>query len=203
MEPDEEEEFEGETHDDPPENPAPQTIRIKGKRTFRKYIDKSGLKFAFVRALVGLYEEEEKPDEALAYVCQHMGIGIPTVDDVASLQEKVNALRLQMEALETENEAITTLIESAQVGEQVEDDGIDPELRSLLDSFVLPRGSYFGLIPDEEEMHGEWDLEEEQQVFEVEGKKENSSDESDAPIPKTYRITENKPKQPSKVKLNV
>ncbi|KAJ9582510.1 hypothetical protein L9F63_003203 [Diploptera punctata] len=46
---------------------------IDSKREeFRKYLERAGVMDALTRALVSLYEEEEKPLNALDYVCTHL-----------------------------------------------------------------------------------------------------------------------------------
>ena len=59
------------------------------REDFRKYLEKSGVVDAMTKLLVGLYEEPEKPEDALDYVRkQFQGGPIEEVDIVALRNEK-------------------------------------------------------------------------------------------------------------------
>lgn len=60
---------------------------------FFEYLNNSGIKTAFLRSIVALYEEPNKPDDPLAYMVQLMGLGIPDPADVMTMQDKVKYLR--------------------------------------------------------------------------------------------------------------
>lgn len=53
--------------------------------------------------LVGLYEEPEKPNNALDFLRQHMGTDGPETADVESLKLEVTELRKKVEELTEEN----------------------------------------------------------------------------------------------------
>ena len=60
------------------------------KEEFRKYLEKSGVIDALTKVLVGLYEEPERPPNAVDYIKRYMGA--PTGIDVEALrQENENA----------------------------------------------------------------------------------------------------------------
>lgn len=63
---------------------------------FLDYLKKSGIKMAWVRAIVALYEEPKKPDDPLAYIVKLMGHGIPEPIDVKHMQDQVALLRVKV-----------------------------------------------------------------------------------------------------------
>lgn len=63
---------------------------------FLEYLRKSGIKMAWVRAIVALYEEPKKPDDPLAYIVKLMGLGIPEQIDVKRMQDQVARLRIRV-----------------------------------------------------------------------------------------------------------
>ncbi len=159
---------------------APTTVRITGKKAFRRYIRGSGIKLAVLRALVALYEEENKPNDALRFICKQMGAGLPNFEDLRSLQDQVAALRVKIDELETDNECLRSILEPADLGKEEEEE--DPELKSLFERLVLPRGSYLDLDLSwgkgqsvEEPLD---DLEDDEEEFEDEGMLSNENEAS-------------------------
>lgn len=63
---------------------------------FYLYLKKSGVKGAWTRAVVALYEEPEKPDDPLEYMVRQMGLGIPEVPEVKKMQETVSRSRAKV-----------------------------------------------------------------------------------------------------------
>lgn len=53
----------------------------------------TGIKAAVVRALVALYEEPKKPDNALGYLACFMGADLPTEEDVKGKLEEIRTMR--------------------------------------------------------------------------------------------------------------
>ncbi|KUF98787.1 C-Myc-binding protein [Phytophthora nicotianae] len=72
------------------------------KEEFRKYLEKSGVVDALTKVLVGLYEEADKPPNAVDYVKRFMGA--PTGIDV-------DALRAENEELKKKNAELIKTIE--------------------------------------------------------------------------------------------
>lgn len=62
------------------------------KEEFRKYLEKSGVIDALTKVLVGLYEEPERPPNAVDYIKRYMGA--PTGVDVDALRQENEAVRL-------------------------------------------------------------------------------------------------------------
>eukprot|EP00980_Cylindrotheca_fusiformis_P000660 scaffold160_cov136-Cylindrotheca_fusiformis.AAC.7 len=67
------------------------------KEEFRKYLDKSGVLDALTRVLVGLYEEPERPQNAIDYVKRYLGA--PENVDVEGLKRENEQLKQELEKL--------------------------------------------------------------------------------------------------------
>ncbi|KND02503.1 uncharacterized protein SPPG_02962 [Spizellomyces punctatus DAOM BR117] len=68
------------------------------KEDFRKYLEKNGIIDALTKVLVGLYEEPEKPENAMDYVKQFLGG--PSDVDVEALRNENEELRRKVEELQ-------------------------------------------------------------------------------------------------------
>lgn len=73
------------------------------REEFRKYLEKAGVLDALTKVLVGLYEEPEKPNNALDFVKQHLGASGPESADVEALRMEVTELKQKVEQLTEEN----------------------------------------------------------------------------------------------------
>lgn len=73
------------------------------REEFRKYLEKAGVLDALTKVLVGLYEEPEKPNNALDFLKQHLGASGPESADVEALKLEVTELRQKVEQLTEEN----------------------------------------------------------------------------------------------------
>eukprot|EP00731_Ephydatia_muelleri_P032010 Em0023g517a len=58
------------------------------KEEFRKYLESTGVLDAFTKVLVGLYEEPEKPGDALEFVKQHLHGGPPKSAEAETLKKE-------------------------------------------------------------------------------------------------------------------
>lgn len=79
-----------------------QDIESK-KEEFRKYLEQGGVIDALTKALVGLYEESEKPHNALSFVQQFMSGDAPGSADIETLKSENAELKAENEALKAEN----------------------------------------------------------------------------------------------------
>jgi hypothetical protein len=68
------------------------------KQEFRKYLEKSGVIDALTKVLVGLYEEPERPPNAVDYIKRYMGA--PTGIDVEAIRTENEQLKIDKANLE-------------------------------------------------------------------------------------------------------
>ncbi|CAH8867852.1 unnamed protein product [Trichobilharzia szidati] len=73
------------------------------REEFRKYLEKSGVIDALTKVLVGLYEESEKPDNALEFMKKHLQAEGPEPSDVEAMKLEIAELKQKLELLESEN----------------------------------------------------------------------------------------------------
>ncbi|CAH8619163.1 hypothetical protein MS3_00003007 [Schistosoma haematobium] len=70
------------------------------REEFRKYLEKSGVIDALTK---GLYEEPEKPDNALEFMKKHLQAESPDPSDVEAMKVEISELKQKVEMLESEN----------------------------------------------------------------------------------------------------
>jgi len=78
----------------------------EGKREeFRKYLEKTGVMDALTKVLVALYEEPDKPENAVEYICNKLATQVcgETLTDIKANLEDATA---KITALEQENAAL-------------------------------------------------------------------------------------------------
>lgn len=68
------------------------------KEEFRKYLEKTGVLDALTKTLVGLYEEPERPANAIEYIKRHIGGATQNVD-VDGLRRENDQLKAELEKL--------------------------------------------------------------------------------------------------------
>ncbi|XP_077384021.1 C-Myc-binding protein [Festucalex cinctus] len=73
------------------------------REQFRRYLEKAGVVDSLTSVLVALYEQPEKPTNALEFVKQHLGTPGLTDADTEALQQEVVDLRQRCARLEEEN----------------------------------------------------------------------------------------------------
>ncbi|XP_022291570.1 c-Myc-binding protein-like [Crassostrea virginica] len=76
------------------------------REEFRRYLEKAGVLDALTKVLVGLYEEPEKPNNALDFLKQHLGASGPETADTEALKLEVSELRQKVEQLTEENQEL-------------------------------------------------------------------------------------------------
>ena len=69
------------------------------KEEFRKYLEKSGVIDALTKALVGLYEEPERPQSAVEYVRKYLGSSSTANVDVDALRNENEEMRNRIREL--------------------------------------------------------------------------------------------------------
>lgn len=81
------------------------------REEYRKYLEKSGVLDALTKVLVGLYEEPEKPNNALDFLKQHLGASGPDTADVEALKLEVTELRQKVEQLQDQNNELKSKLQ--------------------------------------------------------------------------------------------
>jgi len=81
------------------------------REEFRKYLEKAGVVDALTKVLVNLYEEPEKPNNALDFLLKNMSQEGPDTSDIESLKAEVMELRSQCNCLSQENEELKSRLE--------------------------------------------------------------------------------------------
>ncbi|KAG1676343.1 hypothetical protein FOA52_001138 [Chlamydomonas sp. UWO 241] len=74
------------------------------KEQFRKYLESAGAIDVLVKVLVGLYEEPDKPKQALDYI--KTALGGPTPSEYEGMMAENRALQTRVEQLEAELSAL-------------------------------------------------------------------------------------------------
>jgi len=83
-----------------PETKKPETKREE----FRRYLDQAGLLDLLTQFLVTLYEEPEKPQDAVAYMKKTLTQGNPDAADVETLRAEIEDLKEQLSGMTTRAE---------------------------------------------------------------------------------------------------
>ena len=71
------------------------------KEEFKRYLEKTGVLDALTKVLVGLYEEPERPINAIDYIKKY--IGAPPNVDVEGLKRENEQLKAELEKLKKQN----------------------------------------------------------------------------------------------------
>ena len=77
-----------------------------GRDAPRRYLEKSGVIDALTKVLVGLYEEPERPPNAVDYIKRYMGA--PTGIDVDALRQENEDLKKEREELRSTIDELNT-----------------------------------------------------------------------------------------------
>jgi len=75
------------------------------KEEFKKYLEKSGVIDALTKVLVGLYEEPEKPNDALDFIKQYLAVS------PAATSNEIDTLRAENEELKKRNDELKKQLE--------------------------------------------------------------------------------------------
>jgi len=81
------------------------------KEEFRNYLEKSGVIDSLTKVLVGLYEESEKPSDALDFIRRHLGSAIGI--DIDALKQENQDLKTQNAELLQKVEELTKKLEAS------------------------------------------------------------------------------------------
>nr|CAB3264101.1 C-Myc-binding protein [Phallusia mammillata] len=81
------------------------------REEFRKYLEKAGVIDALTKVLVNLYEEPEKPNNALEFLNQHLSGAGPETADVEALKVELAELKAKVSQLSDENEDLRSKLD--------------------------------------------------------------------------------------------
>ncbi|NP_001035140.1 C-Myc-binding protein [Danio rerio] len=76
------------------------------REQFRRYLEKAGVLDSLTNVLVALYEETEKPNNALDFIKHHLGVSGVEAEDAESLREELNTLQQKHQQLMEENQEL-------------------------------------------------------------------------------------------------
>uniref|UniRef100_UPI0037E91D27 c-Myc-binding protein-like n=1 Tax=Semicossyphus pulcher TaxID=241346 RepID=UPI0037E91D27 len=93
---------------------APDTKREQ----FRRYLEKAGVVDSLTSVLVALYEQQERPSNALEFVKQNLGAAGLDSTDTEALQQEVLDLRQKCERLVEENGDLKTRLQRYEPGSE-------------------------------------------------------------------------------------
>lgn len=89
------------------------------KEEFRKYLEKSGVLDALTKALVRLFEEPERPDNAVAYIKARLEPDAAEDSAVNALKHELDETKRKLEALQIQHDHIRSQITKGEVEEAV------------------------------------------------------------------------------------
>jgi len=81
------------------------------REEFRKYLEKAGVVDGLTKVLVNLYEEPEKPNNAMDFLLRNLGGDGPESVDVENLKADVIELQAKVGQLTAENEELKAKLE--------------------------------------------------------------------------------------------
>uniref|UniRef100_A0A1B6GYV9 c-Myc-binding protein n=1 Tax=Cuerna arida TaxID=1464854 RepID=A0A1B6GYV9_9HEMI len=98
------------------------------REEFRKYLEKAGAMDALTKVLVMLYDEPEKPADALEYIRKHLGDNRPEDVEVGVLKTDLEAAMAKIQTLEGEIQVLKERLEKYEPEEKhaMEEEGGAP-----------------------------------------------------------------------------
>ncbi|XP_076358772.1 c-Myc-binding protein [Tachypleus tridentatus] len=76
------------------------------REEFKKYLEKGGVLDAITKVLVSLYEEPEKPEDALKYFKEKLSVASPDVLEKESIERELATTNQQLEDARREIEEL-------------------------------------------------------------------------------------------------
>uniref|UniRef100_A0AAY5KV60 c-Myc-binding protein n=1 Tax=Esox lucius TaxID=8010 RepID=A0AAY5KV60_ESOLU len=73
------------------------------REQFRRYLEKAGVLDSLTNVLVALYEETEKPNNALDFLKHHLGVAGAEPADTEALRLELSELQQKLDLLTEEN----------------------------------------------------------------------------------------------------
>ncbi|XP_017279231.1 c-Myc-binding protein-like [Kryptolebias marmoratus] len=87
------------------------------REQFRRYLEKTGVVDSLTCVFVSLYEQQEKPANALEYVKEHLG-AVGQISDTEALQQEVMDLRQKCARLMEENKDLKARLQQHEPGSE-------------------------------------------------------------------------------------
>ncbi|XP_013871789.1 C-Myc-binding protein [Austrofundulus limnaeus] len=87
------------------------------REQFRRYLEKTGVVDSLTSVFVSLYEQQEKPTDALEYVKKHLG-ALEEISDSEALQQEVMDLRQKCARLMEENKDLKARLQQREPGSE-------------------------------------------------------------------------------------
>ncbi|CAN8005265.1 unnamed protein product, partial [Ixodes hexagonus] len=98
---------------------TPNTPVDSKKEEFRKYLEKTGVLDALTKALMSLFEESERPENAVAYVKARLDSDAAD-ESAASLKRQLDETTKKLENLQLEHNELKSQLAKGEVEEAVE-----------------------------------------------------------------------------------
>ncbi|KAL3059839.1 c-Myc-binding protein-like [Trematomus bernacchii] len=90
------------------------------REQFRRYLEKTGVVDSLTSVLVALYEQPDKPNNALEFVKQHLNSAGQSSADSEALQQEVIDLRQRNACLVEENKELKSRLNEPEDGASTE-----------------------------------------------------------------------------------
>lgn len=116
------------------------------KDEFRKYLEKAGVLDLLTKSLVSLYEEPEKPNDALSYLRTTVGGSVEDKDTITKLREENEELKKKVTSIEISQAALEArILELSKVE-------VSPAEPLVAESVAKPAETEATLAPPAEDM---------------------------------------------------
>ncbi|XP_023183996.1 c-Myc-binding protein-like [Xiphophorus maculatus] len=106
---------------------ARRRVSPADREHFRRYLERSGVVDSLTTVFASLYEQQEKPAQALEYVKERLGAVTLTSPHTRALQQEANDLRQRCECLEEENEDLKAKLQRYEPDAPEDDEPEAPE----------------------------------------------------------------------------
>ncbi|XP_027863990.1 c-Myc-binding protein-like [Xiphophorus couchianus] len=106
---------------------ARRRVSPADREHFRRYLERSGVVDSLTTLFVSLYEQQEKPAQALEYVKERLGAMTLTAPHTQALQQEANDLRQRCECLEEENKDLKAKLQQYEPDAPEDDEPEAPE----------------------------------------------------------------------------
>ncbi|XP_067112118.1 C-Myc-binding protein [Osmerus mordax] len=81
------------------------------REQYRRYLEKAGVLDSLTNVLVALYEETDKPNNALDFIKHHLGVSGPEASDSEALRQELTDLQQKCQQLTEENKDLRSRLQ--------------------------------------------------------------------------------------------